>query len=378
MPLSWDVVCFGSVDWDSHRQRPHWVMSCLAERGARILYVDNLGLRIPRLWDRQRVVRRLARWAPRALPAQPAPSGIERHGTLVLPWQHVGAVRALARAKLVKSLRRRIGTRRPLVVWTYLPLPVIADTAASIGADVLVFDWVDDCARRLLVGSPAHRRRLEDWQEEMAKRADVVFVASPELLRHYDCPNPRTYILTHGVDEPGPSSLPPPAEVAGLARPRIGYVGSISRWTDVALLEALARARPSWSFVLVGPVRVPVDGLAQCPNVLLAGERAHGEVAAFLDSFDAALIPYKQSQGTSRASPVKLREYLAHGLPVVSIDIPDVRGFEPAVTIAEGPEEFVGALEAALRDGRNRKPEGMRSWPEQVDVMVERLSEFLS
>ena len=79
-------------------------------------------------------------------------------------------------------------------MWTYLPLPVIADTAKALGADLLVYDWSDDASEHVLSRSARQRRRIGGWEEEMAGRADVVFVASEELLRSRG--SPRTRVRT--------------------------------------------------------------------------------------------------------------------------------------------------------------------------------------
>src|SRR6266545_1589017 len=175
--IDWNIVCFAGVDWDFHRQRPQWVMASFAERGARVLYVDNLGTRLPRLSDAGRVARRLSRWVRSSRsPAAEVGPGIRRDAPVVLPLQHLAAVRGLGRRTLVGRLRKRLGPERPLVVWTYLPLPVIADAADDLAADLVVYDWSDDASAHVLTNSQAQRRRIAGWEERMVERADVVFV----------------------------------------------------------------------------------------------------------------------------------------------------------------------------------------------------------
>jgi glycosyltransferase involved in cell wall biosynthesis len=187
----------------------------------------------------------------------------------------------------------------------------------------------------------------------MASRADLVLIASAELLRRRGSSNPRTHIVPHGARSAHGLDPPVPREVAGLPRPRVGFVGSISEWIDIDLLERLARARPEWSFVMVGPVKTRVDRLRKRANVVFTGERPYEEIPGFLSSFDSAIIPYRVTPAIEAASSLKLREYLTHGLPVVSVDIPDARSFSPRVRIATGPKEFLACLEEALVEGRS-------------------------
>ena len=378
--IDWNIVCFAGVDWDSHRQRPQWVMASFAERGAHVLYVDNLGTRLPRLADAGRVAHRLSRWlaSSRAPGAEVGP-GIRRDAPVVLPLQHLAAVRGLGRRTLVSRLRRRVGSGRPLVVWTYLPLPVIADAADDLGADLLVYDWSDDASEHVLTRSDAQRRRIGEWENRMVERADVVFVASAELLRRRGSANPRTHVVPHGVPPRPARAAHVPDAVASLPRPRVGFVGSISEWTDLELVGGLAEARPDWSFVMVGPMKARMDRLRGKANVVLVGERPHDEIPGYLAAFDAAIIPYRVTPATEAASPVKLREYLAQGLPVVSVDVPEVRPFVPPVELAAGVDGFVAALDRAIARGRDRPAgDATSAWGSRVDEMIARASEALA
>jgi glycosyltransferase involved in cell wall biosynthesis len=362
----WDVVTFGSVDFNANWQRPQAIAAALAERGASVLYVNNLGVRLPGVRDARRLSRRLRGIVNGHAGVGP---GLSVATPIVLPFQHVQPVRALGRATLLRRIARR-REHRPLVVWTYLPLPAIRDVAETLEADLLVYDWADDASARVLTRRPSLRRRLAAWEDEMVAAAGVVFVASRELLRHRGSSNPRTYVVPHGVSAGHDRDLPVPPPVATLPRPRIGFVGSISEWVDLELLDGLTRARPDWSFVMVGPRSVSMRRIAHRPNVVVVDEQPHDEIPAFLEAFDAALIPYRPADATSAASPVKLREYLAHGLPVVSSDIPEVRPFARDVEVAEGVDGFVGALDRALARGKRSAPMQQRTWSQAVDEMV--------
>jgi glycosyltransferase involved in cell wall biosynthesis len=394
MNAPWTIVCFSGVDWASHRQRPHMLMTALAEQGADVLFVDNLGTRMPRLQDAGRIVRRLGGWVRSSGsgrgPAAPRTASEERSGPgrlrvdspVVLPMQHLGPVRRLGRSTLVRRIRRRIGARRPLVVWTYLPLPVIADTAEALGADALVYDWSDDASEHVLSRSAAERRRIGAWEREMAGRADLVFMASAELLRTRGSANPRTHLVPHGAPRRAGRTAEPP-ELSGLPRPRIGFVGSITEWTDLDLVDDVARERPDWSFVMVGPVKTKAKALQRRPNVVFTGERPHESIPAYLSAFDVAIIPYRVTPATTAASPVKLREYLAADLPVVSVDVPEVRPFVPPVRVASDAAGFIEAIDACLaeRPAPGGDPARTRTraetWDDRAREMAGRITQLL-
>jgi len=377
-PLDWTIVCFSGIDWDYNRQRPHWVMSALADRGASVLYIDNLGVRLPRMSDARRVARRLKRWLGTSIrPAAEVRPRIRRDAPVVLPIDRPAFARSFMARTLVRRIRRRLPRQRPLVVWTYSPLPIIADASRSLRADVLVYDWADDAAEHVLFSSASRRRRIAGWEDDMARRADVVFVSSRELLSRRGSPNPRTFLIPHGGPAPPPKPARQVPEAAGLPHPRIGFVGTVSDWLDLDLLEGLASARPQWSFLFVGPRRTRTDRLEALPNVTFTGPRRHEAVAGVLSALDVALIPYRVVPATTAASPIKLHEYLAHGLPVVSSDLPEVRPFVPPVQIAEGSQGFLEAIERALAEGRPAEGRRGIAWAERVEEMVSRIAEVL-
>lgn len=377
---SFDVVLFASKDWNSHRQRCHWVASELADRGAQVLFVENLGIRLPQPRDVKRVAVKLRNWVATSAPGKPRPvaPGIVLDAPIVPPLQHLAAVRRACDRALVRRLQRRLPRRgeRPLLVWTYIPMPVVADVARALSADALVFEWLDDASAHALTRSAGHRRRLARWEDEMAARADIVFAASPELLRRRRPANPDTFVVPHGAPEmargvgagplPAPGRSDPLPHVTG---PRVGFVGSVTEFTDLDLIGALASARPRWSFVVVGPSRVNVKALQRFPNVILTGQRSHDEVLRLLPTFSAAIVPYRLTPATEVASPMKVPEYLAFDLPVVSVDVPGVRGI-PGVEIVSGVEGFLAALDKAVA----RAPVGERTagtpWSERVDEML--------
>jgi glycosyltransferase involved in cell wall biosynthesis len=141
--------------------------------------------------------------------------------------------------------------------------------------------------------------------------------------------------------------------VRALAGPVVGFAGNLTaEKVDFDLLEAAARIRPEWSFVLVGPpaenARAGLAGLQALENVHVLGFRPYDELPAYVSGFSVGVIPYRATAYTRNCSPLKVYEYLAAGKAVVASGVPDLGGMEPDVALAEGAEEFVAAVEAAL------------------------------
>ena len=374
MGLPFDVLAFAGKEWNSHRQRPHWIADELAGLGAEVLFVENIGVRMPRTRDARHVILKLRNWARTTARSHPVPvhSNLSFDAPLVIPFQQWMTARRIAAALLTRRLQRRLTGERPLVVWTYLPMPVIRDVAQRLGAALVVYDWADDAAAHALTRSARHRRRLARWEDEMAGAADLTFFSAAELLRRRGSVSRRPQLIPHGVAMGNSAQGEVPASLVGLPAPLVGYVGSITEFTDLELLESLARARPEWSWVLAGPSRVRTRALRALPNVTLTGELAHEDALRLLATLDAAVIPYKVNAATEAASPVKVHEYLAAGLPVVSVDIPEVRHLGPEVTVASGLPQFLAALDQAVVRGRRPMviPDRQDAWRDRVNEMV--------
>jgi glycosyltransferase involved in cell wall biosynthesis len=159
----------------------------------------------------------------------------------------------------------------------------------------------------------------------------------------------------------------------------IGYVGGLHRHLDLRLAVELAQARPTWSWVYVGPTETPIPELAAQPNVHILGRVPHPSVASYIGEFDVCTVPYKLGPETDTVFPTKLVEYLAMGKPVVSTMLPEVREFNAqhgVLTAAPSrPDAFLGVIEEALalaEDGQpvaRRRAAASRDWESHLEGM---------
>ncbi len=134
-----------------------------------------------------------------------------------------------------------------------------------------------------------------------------------------------TYLIPNGVDQEEMFSdqEEEPEDISGIPHPRIGYVGAVYQRFDRELLYRLAKERPDWSFVVVGPVEDEWI-TEKYSNIYLLGGRPHWMLAKYYKSFDAALIPYKDNAKMSLScDPVKLYEHICCNLPTVTSYLPD-------------------------------------------------------
>ena len=341
------VIYFGN-DWQAeNRTSSHHVAARLARRMP-VLYVDSPGMRAPSASGRdfKRALRKLA--AAFRRPREVAP-GLWHCTVPQLPFRRIPGVDLLNRwfGRWAVRRARRILPARRLISWFVVPHPGFL--AGRLGEALCVYYCIDDYAAHPGV-DPA---LIGERDRALSQHADLLFVAPPALLEAKRALNPDTVYAPHGVDVELFSRAADPATAvapgaAGLAHPVVGYIGSLHEWIDLELMAWLARARPAWTFLCVGHAATDVSALAALPNVRLAGPQPYAELPHWARAFDVAIIPYRLNRQVANANPLKLREYLATGKPVVSVRNPEIEKFARWVRIADGREAFLAALDEAL------------------------------
>lgn len=355
-----DFVLISSIEWDFLWQSHQEIAERLARAGNRVLFIENTGVRTPVLSDAGRIVARLGRWTRSAAShgVRQVAQNLYVCSPLVMPpfgrrWQSVSNRRLLL--PFVARAARRLGMRDP-VLWTFLPTDTATEIIRSLRTpqSVVIYHCLADF--RLLASEP---QRLARSEEELLKLCDLVLTPSETLAARCRERARNVHLFPHAVNlDVFPQGREPRGEskhglmLRELPRPVIGYVGGLHRHVDLPLLKAIARARPRWSWVCVGPSHTRTAELSHLPNVYLLGQRPHGELPAYIGSFDVCIVPYANSPVTATVVPTKLQEYLAMGKPVVSTPLPAMCQIslqhEVVIIADEQPENFVSAIERAL------------------------------
>jgi glycosyltransferase involved in cell wall biosynthesis len=350
-----DIVCVGFADWDTELPtNQHHLMSRLAADN-RVLFIESLGLRRPQLAGRD--LKRIAKRLRRGLaPARTAPGGRDRvHvlSPLVLPLHSNALVRRL-NARLLPALVQRsikhLNFHDP-ILWAYVPQAEAL--LHALDPSLVVYHCVDDIAAQPGVDGESFRAA----EARFAARADLVLASAPALAARMrtlndnvlDAPNVADTAAFATALQPGPVD---PA-IDALPHPRIVFTGAVvATKLDVHLIADVARARPDWSFALVGPTGMgdpstDVSALHDVSNIHLLGGRHHSALPDVLRGADVGIIPYACNQLTASIFPMKVYEYLAAGLPVVATALPALADVTAITTAADAPS-FAAALDTAL------------------------------
>jgi glycosyltransferase involved in cell wall biosynthesis len=343
------IAYFGNDWFADNRTSSHHVARQLS-RYARVLYLETPGLRPPQATSRD--FRRLATKLGRAFRRHQAMEHVTVRTLPQLPLHGSALARqvnAVASSLFTRAILRKERMDRPIVWCT---IPHVAHIVERIPRALLVYHCIDDYSA--LPGVDAVAVRAMD--ERLTRAADLVIAASRPVFDAKRELNPATSLMPHGVDvahfsQARTVSFEEPAELRGLKRPIVGFFGLIEQWIDLDLVDWLASRRPDVTFVMIGRLAVPAESAPRSPNVVLLGPRPYEELPRYGSFFDAAIIPYRLTDQVIAANPLKLREYLAMGLPVVSVSTPEIDKFADVVAIARTREAFHDALGTALAEG---------------------------
>lgn len=366
------VVSLARDYWDQTWRSRHQVMSRLALDNS-VFFVSNplnvrssfsaLARRAGRRPGRQTVTSNLTAYIP-YVPEVGRPKVLRRFLDRVRQHEIAGLVGRSA--------------EKPMVL--YLWSPRFESYLDRFPEAIVCYHLFDD----LTAYGGLQDRAVEAALRRIFKRADLVFVSSSELMRRYsDFGN--VHWAPNGVDYDAFSALtsssPVPDDVVKIRRPRVGYAGTLRAQIDTDLMLAIAAARRDLSIVLIGDVSHRTAesevyrALVSQPNVHMLGQKTTAEIPAYLASLDVGILPYRLEGGGQFCYPLKMHEYLAAGLPVVSSALEAVAPFQAVIRVANSADDWARCIDESLADGNPSRLEARRavaaenSWDSRVRVI---------
>lgn len=357
-----DIVTFAN-DWNADPTSKHHIMRRFA-RTNDVLWVEAAGMRAPKLasaYDRRRllskaktmlrrsrpVLDRLHVMSPPALPYPQLPLAQQANAFLY----HFSIGREL----------ERLGLDPEPILCSFVPQ--CAPYIRRLPRRMLIYYCVD----RWSAFEGFDASTMERGERELCETADLVIASAQDLADRCRRFATNVHYVPHGVDyEHFASALadgPLPADLANIPGPRVGFFGLIHEWVDVELIGRLADALP-YSFVVIGSAKADMSVLKGKPNVYVLGRRPYAELPAYSRGFHAAVVPFRMTELTHSVNPIKLREYAAAGLPIVSSPLPEVRKCADIAVCAGTFDEWADALRDAVDRGSD--PQARRAQSARV------------
>jgi glycosyltransferase involved in cell wall biosynthesis len=360
------IIVF-SDDWGRHPSSCQHLIARLLPR-RRIVWVNTIGTRRLRLnWSTvTRGFEKLRQW-----------SGISRNSTyearsssssvvtekgspnpLVLnpkmwPSFHSRFGRAVNRRLLTRAVKpfAESGDVRPVVITT---LPLLADLVGQFPAVRWVYYCVDDFS----VWPGLDGSTILKMEAELVGKVDVAIAVSENLQAHLKSLGKPAHLLTHGVDlefwravrdeSKSPSWL---EELRKFGQPLIVFWGVIDRRLDPAFVRKLAESLKEGVILFVGPQDRPDPKLFQIPRVEFFPALPYEDLPYLAALASVFIAPYADLPVTRAMQPLKLKEYIAAGKPVVVRKLPATESWSDCADVADTAAAFAAAVLERLKSG---------------------------
>lgn len=374
------IICFASDSWGSIWRNRHQIMSRLAQTN-RVLYVEPQTLPI----NKALLNLRRFSWKNQQVSHIANQLWVYRHPDWGFNsrWRIFDQLGLKFRISAIRHTLQKLQMSSP-ILWVVDP-----HQCNMIGhfEEILVCYHIVDNYTAAPWRSAQQRAVIEAAEQFMLSAAGLVIVTSPALFEAKKAHNHNVHLVRNGVDYPYfaraiNNAKPPPPDIAAIPSPVIGYVGAVNNKLDYELLTVIARARPDWSLVLVGPISNQANARLEqfvrnhSANVYLLGQRDVTEVPYYIQACDVCLLPYCQDSYTQNIDSLKLYEYLACEKPIVATDIPAVREHNQAVYIATNEADFLHKIEIALtspvsseQQTRQRTIAMQNTWDQRVEQL---------
>lgn len=348
-------VCFSAQDWWYHnRAHSDFQLMRRIARERPVLFVNSIGMRMPAPGRSTQVTRRILRKARSVLrfmsrPLEDTP-GFHVMTPVILPFYGSPFLRGLnARLVRLQTLlaARRVGIRLDEAV-VVVTIPTAWDVVRPMRRAALVLNRSDLHS----AFEETDQDLIRQLENDLLVNSDAILYTSHSLMeKESSLGGDRAAFLDHGVDlhRFGAEDVRVPDDIADLRGPIVGFFGGLDDYVvDLDLLERVAREVPEATLLLIGDATCPIDRLTSMPNVRWLGFRPYEQIPAYGAAFDVALMPWLRNEWIEHANPIKLKEYLALGLSIVSTDFPEVRYYDDVVAIASDEKSFVDLVHESL------------------------------
>jgi glycosyltransferase involved in cell wall biosynthesis len=350
-----DIVCISTADWDNiaWTNKQH-IMSRLSKTN-KILYIESLGLRQPTIKKKDilRILKRIKDWFKGARQIN---ENLFVYSPIILPLHKIKIIQKINHLVLwitLKLLLTKLRFKNP-ILWTYSP-PAVS-LIGKLNEKLVIYHCVDELSATPRIPTSS----IIEMEEELLKKADLVFTTSKSLYEKKKIFNQNTYYLPNVADVAhfmtALKDLPIPKDIANIKHPIIGFIGTIVSYKlDLELIKYIASTHHEWSVVLIGDVsegedKDEIKELENISNIFMLGGKRYELLPSYIKAFDVCILPNRINEYTQNMFPMKFFEYLATGKPIVLTQLLAINEYSKLCYIAKDKEEFIRYIEEALKE----------------------------
>ena len=374
---------FGGEDWWYHN-RAHIDMQ-LIRRFAKIgtaVYVNSIIMRKPEITGGKGFTERLIRKGKSILRGmKESGEGFWVYSPFTMPVHHISWARPINEAVLryqIKRIMKKLSLNTP-VVW--VACPSACDTAVKMKKERLIYQRTD----RYEDDPHVDRDVILEYDRKLKKQADVTVYVNKTMYEQEKDECRKAFFLDHGVDYEmfanAEQDKDVPVEMADVKRPIIGYFGRVAdHKLDVEFIHKIAALLPDCTFVFVGYATQECREIFTKDNIKIISQQPYQRIPHYGKCFDVAILPWRVNKWTEAANPIKLKEYLALGKPVVCTpSFTELSGYLDVVYEAAKPEDFAACIRKAMSENtpgfvkKRREKIASASWDSKAELMLNQL-----
>jgi glycosyltransferase involved in cell wall biosynthesis len=373
-------ICFGGEDWWYHN-RAHTDMQLMRRfsRTSTTVYVNSIMMRRHKVIGGNRFTEKLARKIRSILRGlKKSDAGFWVYSPFTLPVHHISWARPLNEAILryqILRLTRKLQLTAP-VVW--VACPAACDTAIKMEKAKLVYQRTD----RYEDDPNVDRDVILSYDRKLKANADLTIYVNKLLYDEEAAQCKNAFFMDHGVDyemfSKAELDSKKPDDITGIREPIAGYFGALDgHKLDTGFLGAVAERLPNVSFVFIGKPSLDCSQLSTMKNVWMLGQKDYEQIPHYGKCFDVAILPWRINKWTEAANPIKFKEYLALGKPVVSTpSFSELQQYNGIAYEAASPKEFAECIKKAYAEDnpelvkKRRQRVAQNSWDSKAEQVL--------
>jgi glycosyltransferase involved in cell wall biosynthesis len=381
-----NIICFGGEDW-WYKNRGHVDMQLMRHFSGlgTVLYVNSIVMQKPTLRKNigggKSFTHKLVRKAKSILRGlRESGVGFWVYSPFTLPVHHFSWARPINEMILryqICYVTHKLLLVNPIV---WVACPVACDTAVKMRKKFLVYQRTDRFEEYPNVDASV----IRTYDLKLKTLADFTVFVNRSLFDEEADQCKKAIYLDHGVDyqlfSTAEQDRHEPKDIESLPKPIIGFFGAIDDHTsDISFVEKVIDLLPQMSFIFIGSASSDITGLERRKNVWMLGQKPYEQIPHYGKCFDVAIMPWRQNRWIEVCNPIKLKEYLALGKPIVSTPFKELEKYSDVVYIAKTPEDFAGFIKRAIAEDNSeritarRKKVEKATWDSKAQLVLEEL-----
>jgi glycosyltransferase involved in cell wall biosynthesis len=336
-----NFIIFGE-DFERHPHALEHVLRPLFENN-RFIWVETIGLRSPRfnLYDLKRISEKILKWFSQRVSAK------KNHVTktknvfvispFMIPFNQYFLIRKFNQWNVTRSIQKILLLHKMDHPISIASVPNAADYIGHFNEHLKIYYCVDEFS----LWPGLNKKLVEHLEKSLIRNVDLIVATSEFLTQSKTISGQLTPLITHGVDfhhfNIGSQKSPS-------LRLQLCYFGLFDERSDQNIIEEIARAIPNCEIHIFGKIACNVKQLNTLKNIFFHGNIHYQDLPKAILKMDIFLLPYKRNKLTDNINPLKLKEYLSTGRPVIATELPEVVKLKDYLFLAKDSQEFIKTI----------------------------------